>query len=245
MKKNKILIILIIIISFIICNLCIEYNFNFQIKDIIMYPINKIISSKKVINNDSFLIESLKNKNKEIEELKKTLELKTINSNYKVINASITYRNMEYFYNEITINKGKKDGITKDSPVIVSEGLIGRINKVTNYSSTIKLITSASINNMLSVQINTKSGYVYGILNNYDKETNSFIIEGISSNTEISPGDVVSTTGLGNIYTSGIIIGKVVRIQKDNFDLANILKVEPIVDFNNFHYVSVLEQIND
>jgi len=210
-----------------------------------MYPINKIISSKKVINNDSFLIESLKNKNKEIEELKKTLELKTINSNYKVINASITYRNMEYFYNEITINKGKKDGITKDSPVIVSEGLIGRINKVTNYSSTIKLITSASINNMLSVQINTKSGYVYGILNNYDKETNSFIIEGISSNTEISPGDVVSTTGLGNIYTSGIIIGKVVRIQKDNFDLANILKVEPIVDFNNFHYVSVLEQIND
>ena len=52
------------------------------------------------------------------------------------------------------------------------------------------------------------------------------------------------TTGLGNNYPSGITIGKVVRISKDNFDLAYILKVEPSSNFESFHYVAVLSKNN-
>lgn len=94
---------------------------------------------------------------------------------------------------------------------------------------------------MLSVNIHTSSGDIYGILSDYDEETNSFIIEGIDELTKIEVGDIVSTTGLENNYPNGINIGKVVRISKDNFDLAYILKVESYIDFNNFHYVAVLD----
>lgn len=245
-KKNSI----IIIVMFLFTSFFISKKLNLKleniVKDIILYPYNIVVLGKELSKDNNFLEAELSNKNKEIEELKDLLELNSITSSYKVINATIINRNMEYFYDEVVINKGTSSGIKENMVVVNNKGLIGKIIKANKNNSVVKLITSADIYNMLSVQIQLKDKYVYGILNDYDNETNSFIIEGIDQNVTIDAGSLVSTTGLGNIYPSGIIIGKVARIQKDNFDLAYILKVEPFIDFHNFHYVAVLDrEIND
>lgn len=246
MKKNRKLIVVIILLIMVLFFISKRYSFNINniVKDIVFLPYS-FIKDKSIIKDTSFLESELANKDKEINELKKLLSLSEINSDYKIINATVINRNMQYFYDEVIINKGKNDGIKEDMAVINSFGLIGKTIDVNKNNSVVKLITNADIYNMLSVQIQLKDKYIYGILNSYDKETNSFIVEGIDQNVIIEENSLVSTTGLGNIYPSGIIVGKVVRIQKDNFDLAYILKVEPVIDFNNFHYVAVLDRGNN
>lgn len=238
MKKKNIFLIIILLLFIVFLSIIKNFKVENIIKDIIYYPYNIFLKDKKIELSDDFLHEQLSNKEMELNELKELLNIDLI-SDYNIVYSTVINRNLEYFYDELVINKGSSDGIKINSIVITKDGLLGKVVDVNINNSTVKLITSRDIYNMLSVQINLKDKYIYGILKSYDEKTNSFVIEGIDENINIEVGSSVSTTGLG-LYPSGILIGKVVRIQKDNFDLSYIVKVEPIVDFDNFHYVGVL-----
>ena len=175
---------------------------------------------------------------KEIKELKNLLKKK--NTNYKLKYASVISRNTKDYFEEVIIDVGKKDGIKENLAVITKDGLIGKIIKVTNKTSTVRLITSSNIYNKISVNIEADNKSVTGIITSYDSLTNSLTIEGITENVNIQTGSLVTTTGLSDIYPSGILVGRVSRVMKDNFDLAYILKVEPTENLSSFHYVAVI-----
>ncbi len=180
---------------------------------------------------------------KEINDLKKILELNNILSENSYMNATIVNRNIGYWYNKITIDKGEADGIKKDMAVINNEGLVGVVIKTSKLNSIVKLLTTNDTNNKISVKIKINDdNYIYGLLTGYDREKNRLIIEGIAENTEINKDDVVTTTGLGNNFPSGILIGTVDSITKDNFDLARTVLVKPSVNFDNLNYVTVLRK---
>ena len=81
------------------------------INKIIMYPFTALNEEKDVKHNESYLIQKYVNESleKEIKELKEALELNRTLTEYKPINATILSRNKSYWYNTITIDKGKKD----------------------------------------------------------------------------------------------------------------------------------------
>jgi len=179
---------------------------------------------------------------KENKELKKLLDIDTTLSEYSYLNATVVNRNIGYWYNTITIDKGSSSGINKNIAVITSDGLIGKVIKTTNFTSTIKLLTSDEIDSKISVKIKIEDKYIYGLLTSYKKEENLFIIEGISDSMEIPVNSLVTTTGMGDIFPSGILIGKVKRVATDNFDLAKIVEVESSVDFDDIKFVTILKR---
>ncbi len=196
---------------------------------------------KKVKETD--LIQSEKEElEREVKNLKKTLELNQTLSESSYLNATVVNRNLGYWYNTITIDKGSYNGVEKDMPVIVSEGLIGKVTKVTNFNSTVKLITSDDVNNKTSVKIKVGDKFVYGLLSGYDKQKRTFIVEGISDNTEIPKDSVVTTTGMGDAFPSGIVVGKVKRVTTDNFDLAKTVEVTSSVDYDDLSFVTILKR---
>ncbi len=196
---------------------------------------------KKVKETD--LIQSEKEElEREVENLKKTLGLNQTLSESSYLNATVVNRNLGYWYNTITIDKGSYNGVEKDMPVIVSEGLIGKVTKVTNFNSTVKLITSDDVNNKTSVKIKVGDKFVYGLLSGYDKQKRTFIVEGISDNTEIPKDSVVTTTGMGDAFPSGIVVGKVKRVTTDNFDLAKTVEVTSNVDYDDLSFVTILKR---
>lgn len=178
---------------------------------------------------------------KEIKELKKALELKNTLSDYEKINSVTLNRNLGYWYRNITIDKGKKDGIKKNMAVVNSGGLIGTIYKTSNHTSTVQLLTSNQFNK-ISVKIEVGDKYVYALLTKYNEEDNTFILEGVSENTEIPVDSKVTTTGMGSIFPSGILVGKVISIDTDNYDLAKIIKVKSNVNFNDLNIVTILKR---
>lgn len=196
---------------------------------------------KKVKETD--LIQSEKEElEREVENLKKTLELNHTLSESSYLNATVVNRNLGYWYNTITIDKGSYNGVEKDMPVIVSEGLIGKVTKVTNFNSTVKLITSDDVNNKTSVKIKVGEKFVYGLLSGYDQQKKTFIVEGISDNIEIPEGSLVTTTGMGDSFPSGIVVGKVKQVTTDNFDLAKTVEVTSSVDYDDLSFVTILKR---
>ena len=126
--------------------------------------------------------------------------------------------------------------------VVSKGGLIGKISKVSNYSSEIKLITSDDLNYKISVSITTGSEDTYAILNGYDKKTNTTLVTGVDKNININIGDVVLTSGLGDLFPRGIYIGRVSKIESDKYNLSKKLNVETSADFSNIHYVTILKE---
>lgn len=178
----------------------------------------------------------------QLKELQNLLELTTTLSDYEPVNATVINRNVGYWYDTITIDKGETHGIESGMPVIVSKGLIGKVTKTSLYTSTVKLLTADTIDEKISIRIGTNEEYSYGLLTGYDYKTGNYIIEGIADNVNIFEGYQVTTTGMGDIFPSGILIGKVVDIRTDNFDLARIVEVKSDIDFDDLNYVSVLKR---
>ena len=210
---------------------------------VVMYPFTSL---KKGINKPatkSYLIQKNVNSSleKEIQELKDALELNKTLTEYEPINATVLSRNKSYWFNTITIDKGKKSGIKEDMAVITKNGLIGKISKVSNYSSEIKLITSDDINFKVSIAIKTNEIDNYAILNGYDKKTSLIKATGIDKTTEINIGDTVLTSGLGGMFPSGIYIGTVEKIESDKYNLSKIVSIKTSQNFNDIHYVTILK----
>lgn len=179
---------------------------------------------------------------KEVAELKSTLELNSTLSEYTYINATVVNRNIGYWYNTLTIDKGSKNGIKKGDAVITNSGLIGKIINVSNFSSTVKLLTTEEINNKISIKITNDDNKYYGLLVGYDIYNNVYQIEGITESNKIQEGDMVTTTGLTDYFPSGLLIGYVKNVVKDEYDLNSIVEVEPSVSFNDVSIVTVLNR---
>ena len=210
--------------------------------------LHNIYEEYQILENKIGETDSIKAKNlelaDEVDKLSKMLELNQTLSKDSYLNATVINRNLGYWYNTVTIDKGSKNGVEVDMPVVVSEGLIGKVSKVTNFNSTVKVLTSDDVNNKISVKIDVDSKNVYGLLSGYNKETGNFIVEGIADNTEIKKDSFVMTTGMGDIFPSGILVGKVSSITTDNFDLAKTVEVKSDVNFDDIRYVTILKRID-
>lgn len=179
---------------------------------------------------------------KQLEDMKKLLDINEILSEYTYLNANVISRNLDYWSDTIIINKGEYDGVTKDMPVVIGTNLIGKIVSTTTFNSTVRLLTATDVVDKISVKIKNKDEYVYGILNGYNKENDTYTIEGISQNITIENGSIVTTTGMGDIFPAGIVIGKITGINTDTFDLSNVLEMKSDVDFDNINYVTILRR---
>lgn len=178
---------------------------------------------------------------KRVKELESMLEIKNNQSDYTSISATVMNRKVGAWYDNLTIDKGSKDGVEEGAAVITSYGLIGKIIKVTNYSSNVKLLTSVNENFQISVKIESETESIYGLLSNYKDDY--LIISGISNNKEIPTYSKVVTTGLDNRFPSGILIGYTEKEEKDNFDLARTIYVSPAHSLDDITYVSVLKKV--
>ena len=178
----------------------------------------------------------------EIERLKEELNIEHVLTNYDYLNATVISRNSFYWYNMLTIDKGSHNGIKEGMVVINSTGLIGKITNVSTFSSDVKLITTNDTNNKISVTVTNGDTKLTGIINGYDYEKGLLTVEGISNTATVSNGDYVYTSGLGGVFPSGILIGKVENITTDVYDLSKIINVKPSAKFDDINFVTILKR---
>lgn len=232
------------------------------VEKIVVYPFNYVknkisdYNELKNVKKDNDILEtsmdrilSIETENielrRQLEALKDELNIDYSLTDYEYLNASVISRNVGYWYNKITIDKGSYNGVEKDMVVITSKGLIGRVINTTTFTSDVKLITTSDTNNKISVHISNGDTNLYGLINGYNYNDNVLELEGISNTKDVNIGDKVYTSGLGGIFPSGILIGTVSEITTDSYDLAKVIKVKPSADFSDINYVSILKRKSD
>ena len=178
----------------------------------------------------------------EIGRLKGELNIEHVLTDYDYLNATVISRNSFYWYNMLTIDKGSHNGIKEGMVVINSTGLIGKITNVSTFSSDVKLITTNDTNNKISVTVTNGDTKLTGIINGYDYKKGLLTVEGISNTATVNNGDYVYTSGLGGVFPSGILIGRVEGITTDDYDLSKIINVKPSAKFDDINFVTVLKR---
>ena len=189
--------------------------------------------SKKDFNLEKNIVldTEYQNLKKEYEELLKINDLDIPYIKEGIVSKVIIH-DPYLFFEEMTILKGKKEGIKEQDVIVNESGYVGRVKTVLENSSQIELLTSS--NTILSVKV----GNSYGILK---KEGEKLVIGDITSKEEIKKDTIVYTSSFTNI-PSEIPVGKVSEILSNT--LEQKIVIEPFVDFNNINYVFVRKSIS-
>lgn len=214
------------------------FNNYFKLKD--------VLKENKILKDNVDRIEAVEAMNEElkqeIDKLKGELKVEHVLSDYEYLNATVINRNSSTWYNVLTIDKGTNSGVEEGMAVINSSGIIGKTTNVSTFSSDVRLITTTDSNNKISVSIVSLGKRLTGVINRYDYKSGYLEVEGISNTDTVNVGDVVYTSGLGGVFPSGILIGKVSEITTDVYDLAKIINVTPSASFDDINYVTILKR---
>ncbi len=207
----------------------------------------KVYKENEQLKQEIYKYELINGQNKELKKeiaaLKDLLKIDKTLTEYTYLNATVTTRNVGYWYNSITIDKGTYHGVDQDMIVINSHGLVGKIIKATNFTSEVKLITTDDLNSKISAGIEINNKFIHGLISGYDYQKQLLIMDGVvENNITINKGNKVYTTGLGGIYPSGILIGQVEDIQFDQYGLSKNVLIKSEVDFNNLYFVTILKR---
>ena len=154
----------------------------------------------------------------------------TDNSLALVKTASIISRNDFMYSKMVNINAGLKDGLLNEMAVVNHRGLVGRTVDVSISNSRVLLLTDPNS----SIAVKTISNENNFLLHGADDSIH--LLSAFSKNDKIPKvGDLVVTSGSAKVFPTNILVGKIVKIVKNNF------YVLPFVNFKNIDYVQVVE----
>ena len=133
----------------------------------------------------------------------------------------------------IIVNKGIKDGIRQGMPVVNKLGLVGQIYSTYDQTSAVVPLLSKKFA-VNALQDNGKNHVIiYG-------DTEFLVIPFFPASLDISPGDTFVTSGLDNVYPSGIKIGEVVNVSPEDKQFNKII-LKPATFSNQFSLITVLD----
>lgn len=128
-------------------------------------------------------------------------------SEFELIAAKVISRAPANWWHLITIDRGSKDGIVPNSPVLTAQGLVGKVTDVMDYESQVLLL----IDNSFEVSVIFQESGQYGIARG-SGPSSPVRITYIDRQAKLSPNDRVFTSGLGGVFPKGIYLGEVKEI---------------------------------
>ncbi|WP_323708666.1 rod shape-determining protein MreC [Mammaliicoccus sciuri] len=178
---------------------------------------------------------------KENKALKKELDMKDI-SQFNPISATVLGRSPDQWMNTVIIDKGKKSGMKENMAVITSEGLVGRIKKANQFSSQVELISTSVKTSKLSVDIQQDDENIFGMINRYDENKDLLVISDIDNKYSIKKGSKVVTNGLGDQLPKGILVGKVEKVENDEYGLSKVAYIKTSTNIKELNHVYVAKR---
>ncbi len=147
--------------------------------------------------------------------------------------AQVIARDPSPWFKTIMIDKGEKAGLVKGLPVLVSEGIVGQIVKVSGHYSRVLLITDRNS----AVDALIQDTRVRGMVKGNNEDTCSFVYT--LRKDEVCPGQMIVSSGLDQVFPKGLRIGRVLEVKKIHSQLFQDIIIETSVDFDRLEEVLV------
>lgn len=155
-------------------------------------------------------------------------------------NATVVGREATNYRTVITLSKGTLHGIEVNMPVITEKGLIGHITEVGSTWSKAEIITESSSAVGAYIERSGTLGVVEGT---YELRTEGLCrMVYIEADSDIRVGDKVISSGIGEVYPRGLLIGKVTEVSVDERTRTLVATVEPAADLELISKVMIITE---
>ncbi len=172
--------------------------------------------------------------------LKEMLDYRQEEENYILKLARVVARDPDRWMNNVlVINLGEKDGLRPNMPVITPAGVVGKVIQVSDSSANVQLITDVGNGSRVSAVVQGPSRAV-GVIDGYDARQGVLILSKVPLEDSIEPGQRVVTSGFGEIFPPGLLIGTIESVQTGEYGLSLQARVRPAADLVHLDEVFVI-----
>ena len=160
---------------------------------------------------------------------------------YATVPAPVIARDPTGAMQSIVLGSGSNEGIAVGDVVVSDQGLVGRVSQVGPGYSKVLLVTDPGSVVSALVQGSRASGLVRG------QYGDTLVMDWILQTEPVSIGDVVITAGLSDgtdlrsLYPKGLVIGKVVALERAQNSAYKTAIVLPAVDLRRLEHVLVVK----
>jgi rod shape-determining protein MreC len=146
----------------------------------------------------------------------------------------------EPFIRQVTLDKGKRDGVYVGQPVLDASGVMGQVIDSGPLTSRVLLINDSRSG--IAVQ-NVRSGIrAVAAGDNYSDRLRLMYVP---KTADIRIGDLFLTSGLGGLYPEGYPVGKVVAVQNNPTHQFSEIYLQPSARLDTSRQVLLIWQKNN
>lgn len=135
----------------------------------------------------------------------------------------------------LTIDRGSDDGIARMMPVVVADGVVGRVHAVAGGTADVLVLTDRNSSVAARVERTRARANVRG-LGKPDAARLDFALR----TEDMIEGDALVTSGTDGVFPRGIPVGKVTQLDRTAHGLFQEARVIPAVDVTRVEEVLVM-----
>lgn len=198
---------------------------------------------------------SLRQRNAELENKVSSLEVQIVQLQQQLNEAQVLYSLLDFararpqnqyvaaavigrdpspFLQYIFLDKGSDDGLRHGMPVVTQQGLVGRVDAVTAGGARVRLISDANFSVNVRLKSSQKEAIIVGSV------TGEVTLQMVPQDVNLTPGELLLTTGLGGNYPPDIVVGQVISVRKRQNELFQSAAVQTAADLTNLRAVLII-----
>jgi rod shape-determining protein MreC len=160
-------------------------------------------------------------------------------SAYRPVTATVTGKSPNLWNSTINIDKGTSAGVAIDDPVVVGEGVVGKVTEAVPDWAQVSLITDSGVG--VSAMINETGAP--GLIEPKVGDPGDLLMQYLPANTPVNVGNYVVTSGTisakgESLFPRGIPIGQVTSVQEEG--PYKSVNVHPLAELHGLETVQVL-----
>ena len=178
-------------------------------------------------------------------------ELKRTRADFKMQNAKITARDPGNYLSSLTIDKGSRQTLEKDMPVVAARGtdtgkekyvIVGYVSEVGLLSA--KVVPFIRTGSSVGAYIE-RTGEAVVVEGDFELEKKGLCrISYLSKDADIEVGDKLYSSGNANIYPEDLYIGEIIELSADPLSRTMTGRIKPAVDFDKIKNLMVILEFN-
>ncbi|MEX1158352.1 MAG: rod shape-determining protein MreC [Thermomicrobiales bacterium] len=179
---------------------------------------------------------ALRERGREVEQLRDLLEFRQANPQLNLVTADVVARDAGSREQYLVINQGSNAGIEVGMPVLSPHFLVGQVTEVEPDRSRVRLVIDSSFQTGARIQGVEAEGIVYGRWQSGGRA----VMRHVPVDAEVSDDALAVTSGKTARVPAGLVIGKVIEVNRDEVQNETQLEILPLVDFTELSSVTVI-----
>lgn len=156
------------------------------------------------------------------------------NADWRYVAADVIGEDSLATLRTIHLNRGTRDGVAVNDPVVTAQGLVGKVTKVSATGCEVLLVTDQTSSVNVRLQATRDKGLVEGTL------SGDLVLRFVDTDVPIQSGDLVLTSGETQTFPPNLIVGQVSSPTLSEDKLFQEAPVTSFVDFERLEIVLII-----